>query len=214
MRKSLRWKRGKEDKKERRLRGGGLGGRLKMMLRLVGDGQHKLMRKRLRKVAMQVGMKVMELKKGWRKEVTTVLLNSGWLILLTTHRDIIIYLVVCVSQHPSGCPEYCPRILHYTAFRWSCKPWEGEYNTYWPAGGGRGQNPSRTGLAQGLDLCLKYGPRELRSECYTSLGRLYVPREVDLADKTRVAALPSSCSPVPAGRILSTGRALGRDLCD
>ena len=42
----------------------------------------------------------MELKKGWRKEVTTVLLNSGWLILLTTHRDIIIYLVVCVSQHP------------------------------------------------------------------------------------------------------------------
>ena len=31
-----------------------------MMLRLVGDGQHKLMRKRLRKVAMQVGMKVME----------------------------------------------------------------------------------------------------------------------------------------------------------
>merc|ERR550517_1498497 len=117
MRKSLRWKRGKEDKKERRLRGGGLGGRLKMMLRLVGDGQHKLMRKRLRKVAMQVGMKVMELKKGWRKEVTTVLLNSGWLILLTTHRDIIIYLVVCVSQHPSGCPEYCPTILHYTAFR-------------------------------------------------------------------------------------------------
>ena len=52
MRKSLRWKRGKEDKKERRLRGGGLGGRLKMMLRLVGDGQHKLMRKRLRKPAM------------------------------------------------------------------------------------------------------------------------------------------------------------------
>ena len=38
--------------KERRLRGGGLGGRLKMMLRLVGDGQHKLMRKRLRKVMM------------------------------------------------------------------------------------------------------------------------------------------------------------------
>ena len=83
------------------------------MLRLVGDGQHKLMRKRLRKVAMQVGMKVMELKKGWRKEMTTVLLNSGWLILLTTHRDIIIYLVVCVSQHPSGCPEYCPR-KYYT----------------------------------------------------------------------------------------------------
>merc|ERR1712055_938744 len=55
--------------------------------------------------------------------------------------------------------------------------------TYWPAGGGRGQNPSRTGVAQGLDLCLKYGPRELRSECYTSLGRLYVPREVDLADR-------------------------------
>ena len=75
MRKSLRWKQGKEDKKERRLRGGGLGGRLKMMM---GDGQHKLMRKRLRKVAMQVGMKVMELKKGWRKEVTKVLLNSGW----------------------------------------------------------------------------------------------------------------------------------------
>ena len=47
----------------------------------------------------------------------------------------------------------------------------------------RGQNPSRTGLAQGLDLCLKYGPRELRSECYTSLGSLYVPREVDLADR-------------------------------
>lgn len=88
-----------------------------MMLRLVGDGQHKLMRKRLRKVAMQVGMKVMELKKGWRKEVTKVLLNSGWLILLTTHRDIIIHLVVCISQHPSGCPEYCQRILHYTAFR-------------------------------------------------------------------------------------------------
>ena len=84
-----------------------------MMLRLVGDGQHKLMRKRLRKFAM----KVMELKKGWRKEVTKVLLNSGWLILLTTHRDIIIHLVVCISQHPSGCPNYCQRILHYTAFR-------------------------------------------------------------------------------------------------
>ena len=42
------------------------------------------MRKRLRKVAMLVGMKVMELKKGWRKEVTKVLLDSGWLILLTT----------------------------------------------------------------------------------------------------------------------------------
>ena len=54
-----------------------------------------------------MGMKVMELKKGWRKEVTKVLLNSGWLILLTTYRDIIIYLVVCISQHPSGCPEYC-----------------------------------------------------------------------------------------------------------
>ena len=49
MRKSLRWKGGKEDQKERRLRGSGLGGRLKMML---GNGQHKLMRKRLRKVAM------------------------------------------------------------------------------------------------------------------------------------------------------------------
>ena len=73
----------------------------------------------------------------------------------------------------------------------------------------------------------KYGPRELRSECYTSLGRLYVPREVDLADKTRGAQRPESCPPgqppeghigslgtyrivtrVPAGRILSTGRAL------
>ena len=52
MRKSLRWKGGKEDQKERRLRGSGLGGRLKMMLRLVGDGQHKLMRKRLREVAI------------------------------------------------------------------------------------------------------------------------------------------------------------------
>ena len=105
--------------------------------------------------------------------------------------------------------------------------------TYWPAGGGRGQNPCRTGLAQGLDLCLKYGPRALCSQFYMSQGRLYVPREVDLADKTRVAALPSSCPPgqpplghigslgtyrilnrVPAGRIFSTGRALGRDLCD
>ena len=52
MRKSLRWKGGKGDKKERRLRGSGLRGRMKMMLRLVGNGQHKLMRKRLRKVAM------------------------------------------------------------------------------------------------------------------------------------------------------------------
>ena len=62
--------------------------------------------------------------------------------------------------------------------------------TYWPAGGGRGQNPSRTGLAQGLTLCLKYGPHELSSECYTSLGSLYVP-----GGQTRVAALPSSCPP-------------------
>ena len=103
----------------------------------------------------------------------------------------------------------------------------GVYITYWPAGGGRGQNPCRTGLAQGLELCLKYGPRALCSQFYMSQGRLYVPREVDLADKTRVAALPSSCPPgqpplghigslgtyrivtrVPAGRILSTGRAL------
>ena len=57
--------------------------------------------------------------------------------------------------------------------------------------------------------------------------------EVDLADKTRGAQRPESCPPgqppeghiaslgtyrivnrVPAGRILSTGRALGRDLCD
>ena len=28
-----------------------------------------------------MGMKVMELKKGWRKEATKVLLDSGWLIL-------------------------------------------------------------------------------------------------------------------------------------
>ena len=60
-----------------------------------------------------------------------------------------------------------------------------------------------------------------------SLGSLYVPREVDLADKTRGAQRPESCPPgqppeghigslgtyrimtrVPAGRILSTGRAL------
>ena len=51
-------------------------------------------------------MKVMELKKGWRKEVTTVLLNSGWLILLTTHRDIIIYLVVCVVAVLNTAQEY------------------------------------------------------------------------------------------------------------
>ena len=40
-----------------------------------------------------------------------------------------------------------------------------------------------------------------------SLGRLYVPREVDLADRTRVAALPSSCPPgqPPLGRIASLG---------
>ena len=62
--------------------------------------------------------------------------------------------------------------------------------TYWPAGGRRGQNPCRTGLAQGLDLCLKYGPRALCSQFYMSQGMLYVPREVDLADKTRVAATP------------------------
>ena len=79
----------------------------------------------------------------------------------------------------------------------------------------------------------KYGPRELCSESYMSLGRLYVPREVDLADRTRGAQRPESCPPgqppegriaslgtyrilnrVPAGRIFSTGRALGRDLCD
>ena len=49
------------------------------------------------------------------KHLKHLLLNSGWLILLTTHRDIIIHFVVCISQHPS--PEYCPRILQYTAFR-------------------------------------------------------------------------------------------------
>ena len=83
----------------------------------------------------------------------------------------------------------------------------GVYITYWPAGGGRGQNPCRTGLAQGLDLCLKYGPRALCSQFYMSQGRLYVPREVDLADKTRVAALPSSCPPgqPPLGHIASLG---------
>ena len=83
----------------------------------------------------------------------------------------------------------------------------GVYITYWPAGGGRGQNPCRTGLAQGLDLCLKYGPRALCSQFYMSQGRLYVPREVDLADKTRVAALPSSCPPgqPPLGHLASLG---------
>ena len=83
----------------------------------------------------------------------------------------------------------------------------GVYITYWPAGGRRGQNPCRTGLAQGLDLCLKYGPRALCSQFYMSQGRLYVPREVDLADKTRVAALPSSCPPgqPPLGHIASLG---------
>ena len=73
----------------------------------------------------------------------------------------------------------------------------------------------------------KYGPRALWSKFYMSLGSLYVPREVDLADKTRGAQRPESCPPgqppeghigslgtyrivtrVPAGRILSTGRAL------
>ena len=73
----------------------------------------------------------------------------------------------------------------------------------------------------------KYGPRALWSQFYMSLGSLYVPREVDLADKTRGAQRPESCPPgqppeghigslgtyrivtrVPAGRILSTGRAL------
>ena len=66
----------------------------------------------------------------------------------------------------------------------------GVYITYWPAGGGRGQNPCRTGLVQGLDLCLKYGPRALCSQFYMSQGTY---RIVDR---------------VPAGRILSTGRAL------
>ena len=60
------------------------------------------------------------------------------------------------------------RVQNDLSFRWSCKLWEGEYNTYWSAGGGRGQNPCRTGLAQGLDLCLKYG---------TQFRMLYVPRE-------------------------------------
>ena len=73
----------------------------------------------------------------------------------------------------------------------------------------------------------KYGPRALWSQFYMSLGSLYVPREVDLADKTRGAQRPESCPPgqpleghigslgtyrivtrVPLGRILSTGRAL------
>ena len=36
----------------------------------------------------------------------------------------------------------------------------------------------------------KYGPRALWSEFYMSLGSLYVPREVDLADKTRGAQRP------------------------
>ena len=67
----------------------------------------------------------------------------------------------------------------------------GAHITYWPAGGGRGQNPCRTGLAQGLDLCLKYGPRAPWSQFYTSLGRLYVPREVDLADKRGERSDPS-----------------------
>ena len=96
----------------------------------------------------------------------------------------------------SGCPEYSVRMLHYTAFRWSCKPWEGEYNTYWPAGGGRRQNLSRTGLAQGLNLYLKYGPRELMSECYTSQGRL-----TWRTDSGRCAPLVRPPGQPPLGRI-------------
>ena len=48
-------------------------------------------------------------------------------------------------------------------------------------------------VMEGLDLCLKYGPRAPWSQFYMSLGRLYVPREVDLADKTRGAHPRSTC---------------------
>ena len=41
----------------------------------------------------------------------------------------------------------------------------------------------------------KYVPRALWSQFYMSQGRLYVPREVDLADKTRGAQRPESCPP-------------------
>ena len=41
----------------------------------------------------------------------------------------------------------------------------------------------------------KYSTRALWQYRFLSLGRLHVPREVDLADKTRVAVLPSSCPP-------------------
>ena len=37
------------------------------------------------------------------------------------------------------------------------------------------------------DEIRKIRPRELCSESYMSLGRLYVPREVDLADRKRGA---------------------------
>ena len=69
------------------------------------------------------------------------------------------------------------------------------FKTYWPAGGGRGQNPENT--AQGHSghnsICPPGQPPEGH---IASLGTYRIV--------TRV----------PAGRILSTGRALGRDLCD
>ena len=61
----------------------------------------------------------------------------------------------------------------------------------------------------------KYGPRELCSESYMSLGRLYVPREVDLADRTRGAQRPEfpwavfsefRPRPPPAGQYVLTNQ--------
>ena len=71
--------------------------------------------------------------------------------------------------------------------------------TYWPAGGGRGRNPENTAQGNSVqnpirpESCPPGQPPEGR---IASLGAYRVLNRV------------------PAGRIFSTGRALGRDLCD
>ena len=71
-----------------------------------------------------------------------------------------------------------------------CTEIQGCTKTYLPAGGGRGQNPENT--AQGHS-----GHNSICPEGHiASLGTYRIVNRV------------------PAGRILSTGRALGRDLCD
>ena len=66
--------------------------------------------------------------------------------------------------------------------------------TYWPAGGGRGQNPCRTGLAQRARPVLKLRPAG------TLVTILYVPRE-PICPECPWAVFSGFCPrPPPAGQ--------------